>query len=92
MSLIHEELQHYIGKIIFSANDTPPAMYEYVELLFERPKAGLLYKNYDTVNQSQTKLHVLEIEPFDAEIEEDSAPVSAKALPTIEEHEAATVL
>lgn len=64
--LNHEEMQHYIVKIMFSSHNTPPTMYECAAFLDVRAIAWLLSKNYNTVEQYLEKLRELDIDVFDA--------------------------
>ena len=59
--LLHEELEGYIGSLVFSAKRLDPTLYEIAALLDPRCVLWLLCQEFHTLEQYQTKLRNTEI-------------------------------
>lgn len=59
--LLHEELEGYIGSLVFSAKRLDPTLYEIAALLDPRCVLWLLRQEFHTLEQYQTKLRNTEI-------------------------------
>lgn len=64
-ALIHEELVHYIGDIVFFHRTRLPSMYLLAALLDPRSVQWVIGKNYHTIEQYQKALRTIEIWYFD---------------------------